>query len=48
MEELNDKINLFKKIEKFKEENNVITLVYFAKDKEYNNAIVLEIKLYDL
>lgn len=42
IKELNDKNELLDKIKDIEEENKAVTLVYSAKDKEHNNAVVLE------
>lgn len=45
MDELKDKGKLLSKIKDIENENKTVTLVYAAKDKEHNNAIVLKDKL---
>ena len=47
LKELNNKSDLLNKIKDIEKENTVITLLYSAKDKEHNNAVVLENKLKD-
>lgn len=42
IKELNDKNELLDKIKDIERENKAVTLVYSAKDKEHNNAVVLE------
>ncbi|MGZ7046885.1 MAG: DUF488 domain-containing protein [Methanobacterium sp.] len=39
--ELNEKTELLEKIKDIERKNKVITLVYSAKNEEYNNAVVL-------
>jgi len=40
--ELKDKNNLIKKIKGIEKNKGKVTLIYSAKDKEHNNAVVLE------
>ncbi len=41
-EELKDKNKLIKKIKDIENDKGKVTLIYSAKDKEHNNAVVLE------
>ena len=41
-QELEDKPELLKQIKEAENENKTVTLVYAAKDQEYNNAVVLQ------
>ena len=40
--ELKNKHNVLNKIKDIEKENNIITLIYSAKDENHNNAVVLE------
>lgn len=40
--ELKNKTDLLDKIKEIEKKTNTITLIYSAKDKEHNNAVVLE------
>ncbi|MGZ7107681.1 MAG: DUF488 domain-containing protein [Methanobacterium sp.] len=46
--ELNEKTELLDKIKDIERKNKVITLVYSAKNEEYNNAVVLRHVLNEL
>jgi len=46
--QLEDKKELLREIKDIEKENNIITLVYSAKDEDHNNALVLKGILDDL